>query len=397
MLGKTDVAVIGGGASGIAAAIFAARGGADVYICERLPRVGKKILAAGNGRCNLSNAHLSPERYRGDIGFVSHALNLFGLSEMFDFFESVGLPCTELENGKLFPQSLQASSVLDLLRAECERLKIKEITDFFVTSIKKENGGFRIVSEDDEIFAKKVIVACGGMASPKFGTDGNGYNLLKKFGHTVSELHPALLQIKTEKPRKALKGIKHVGKATLICGGRKIKSSEGELLFTDYGLSGPPVFNLSGDAALALSRGEKAEISLDLLPQADFRGLLEQMEKRVLKFSHLSEENFLNGVLPKKLGYEIRRSESTARGMTRLMKDFRFTVSGTTGFANAQVTSGGVNTGEIDNGTMMSKKVKNLYITGEIMDVDGDCGGFNLQWAWCTGALAGQDAARTLK
>ena len=137
MLGKTDVAVIGGGASGIAAAIFAARGGADVYICERLPRVGKKILAAGNGRCNLSNAHLSPERYRGDIGFVSHALNLFGLSEMFDFFESVGLPCTELENGKLFPQSLQASSVLDLLRAECERLKIKEITDFFVTSIKK--------------------------------------------------------------------------------------------------------------------------------------------------------------------------------------------------------------------------------------------------------------------
>ena len=365
MLGKTDVAVIGGGASGIAAAIFAARGGADVYICERLPRVGKKILAAGNGRCNLSNAHLSPERYRGDIGFVSHALNLFGLSEMFDFFESVGLPCTELENGKLFPQSLQASSVLDLLRAECERLKIKEITDFFVTSIKKENGGFRIVSEDDEIFAKKVIVACGGMASPKFGTDGNGYNLLKKFGHTVSELHPALLQIKTEKPRKALKGIKHVGKATLICGGRKIKSSEGELLFTDYGLSGPPVFN--------------------------------QMEKRVLKFSHLSEENFLNGVLPKKLGYEIRRSESTARGMTRLMKDFRFTVSGTTGFANAQVTSGGVNTGEIDNGTMMSKKVKNLYITGEIMNVDGDCGGFNLQWAWCTGALAGQDAARTLK
>lgn len=388
-----DTAIIGGGAAGLAAAIFSARREKNVLLLERLPRVGKKILSTGNGRCNITNKNIDISRYHGtDASFAEKALTAFPLSETISFFESMGLLLTEGENGKLYPKSLQASSVLDLMRIELSCLGISETVDAFVTSIEKNKDGFSIATEDERTFsAKTVIMATGGKAAPSMGTDGQGYSLVQKFGHTVVTPLPSLVQIKTEPPMRALKGVKHIGKVSLFVDGALIHIEKGEILFTDYGLSGPPVFNLSRYASEAVRQNKKVRAVINFFPDYTPEALFSLLEERKKALPHLDGEAFLIGLMPKLLGREITKRARDFYDLSGLLSAFPLKVTGVMPWANAQVTAGGIATRDVDPLTMESRLCPGIYFCGEILDIDGDCGGFNLQWAWSSAFLAAQN------
>ncbi len=385
-----DTAIVGGGAAGLAAAIFAARRAKSVLLLERLPRVGKKILSTGNGRCNITNRSLALSHYHGQSpDFAKCALSAFPLESTLSFFDSIGLSLVEGENGKFYPKSLQASSVLDLLRLELSRLGVAETVDTLVTKIEKKGDSFRLSSEDGRKFsAKTVLLATGGKAAPSMGTDGQGFALAKSLGHTLVSPFPSLVQVKTEAPMRALKGVKHIGEASIFVDGILKEKARGEILFTDYGLSGPPIFNLSRIAAFAALEKRRAEIHLNLFPDFTADMLLAYLETRQKRLPHLAGESFLYGLLPKQLGKEISRRASSPQTLAKLLTALPFTVSGVMPWANAQVTAGGIATREIVPETMESNLVPGLYFCGEIVDIDGDCGGFNLQWAWSSAYLA---------
>ncbi len=386
---KADIAVIGGGASGIAAAIYASRTGADVVILEKNARIGRKILSTGNGRCNFTNIGADIKNYNSD--FVSNALERFPPKAVIQFFEEIGLLAKTEDEGRVYPLCGQASAVLDVLRAELERLGVKVQTDFDVKDIKATENGFQVVSKSGEkCCAKRVIVATGGNAAPKTGSTGGGYWLLKKLGHTVTTLTPALVQIKTS---KSIQGVRAYGRVTLEDG----KTDVGEIQFTGYGLSGIPVFGLAKYA----KPGDG--IFVDLLPDYDEQEVLEILKKRPSQ----KMETYLVGILNKALGQMLlkeceisplsRESDSLTDSeiirIVKTIKNWRFDITGVMPWDNAQVTSGGVELGEINPETMESRIVKNLYVTGELLDIDGDCGGYNLQWAWASGFVAGSEAA----
>ena len=387
-----DTAIIGGGAAGLAAAIFAARRGKHVLLCERLPRVGKKILSTGNGRCNISNVNIRPENYHGkEASFASYALSAFSREDTEAFFASLGLPLTEGENGKLYPASLQAGSVLDLMRLELSRLGIAETVDCFITSLKKKDGVFRLTSEDGRKFSSKtVILATGGRAAPSMGTDGAGYGLAEHFGHTLIKPFPSLVQIKVEKPMRALKGVKHRGAASIFIDSKKMREVEGEILFTDYGISGPPIFNLSRFAAEGTACGKAVRVTLNLFPTLSEAELWEMLRARRAALPHLTGESFLYGLLPKLLGREVLKIARDDREAAHLLHALPFSVTGVMPWAAAQVTAGGIATKDVNDKTMESRLVPGLYFCGEILDIDGDCGGFNLQWAWSSAFVATQ-------
>jgi len=386
---KIDIAVIGGGASGIMAAIFAARTGKNVCILEKNPRIGKKILATGNGRCNFTNINAKQKDYNTE--FVSSCLARFSPKDVISFFKELGMLSKEEAEGRVYPLSGQATAVLDVLRLELARLSVKEIVDFDVQKIEKTNDGFVIFSKNDKVEAKKVVVATGGMASPKSGSDGKGYELLKSFGHHTTRLVPSLVQLKTE---KSIGGVRAYGKVTTQSG----KSDTGEIQFNNYGISGIPVFGL----AKYVQKGES--VFLDLLPdytQDEVVKILKNKPKQTM-------ETYLIGILNKALGQlllkecgisPLSRMSDTLKDdeiikIAKTIKSWRFDVTGTMPWDNAQVTSGGIELCEINPETMESKLVENLYITGEVLDVDGPCGGYNLEWAWASGMVAGSEASR---
>ncbi len=388
-----NVAIIGGGAAGLAASIFLARRGKTVLLCERLPRVGKKILSTGNGRCNISNVNIRPENYHGqNAAFALSALSAFSAEDTKNFFEGLGLPLIEGENGKLYPQSLQAGSVLDLMRLEIARLGVSETVDCFITSLSKKDGVFYLKSEDGRHFtAKTVLVTTGGRAAPSMGTDGAGYALLEKFGHTLIKPLPSLVQLKVDKPMRALKGVKHKGAASIFVDGKKMRETEGELLFTDYGVSGPPIFNLSRFASDGVAREKRVEVTLNLFPTLSEEEVLEMLRSRRAALPHLTGESFLYGLLPKLLGREILKISKNDREMAHLLHALPLKVTGVMPFSAAQVTAGGIATSEVNPKTMESRLASGLYLAGEVLDIDGDCGGFNLQWAWSSAFVAAQN------
>ena len=397
------IAVIGAGASGMLAAIVCARRGADVVLYERCDRVGKKILATGNGRCNYSNADIKISNYHGqNPQFADYALKNFGFLRTKEFFEELGMLTKVEENSKAYPYSLQASSVLDVLRFELERLGVKVVCGFEAAKICKKNNEFTVISYNNErIVADKVILACGGKASPALGSNGSGYELVKSFGHKVTKTFPSLVQVKTDtKYVKALKGIKLDADVTFLADGIKEKTS-GEVLFCDYGLSGPAIFNISR----LCSEFKNAKIVLDLLPEIDYNNLRELLIKR--KASYRNIENFFVGMINKKVGMTVSKyaevlpytrssdslSDKEINALVSAIKKFTLSVEGTMSWNNAQVTAGGIVTSDVCEKTMESKLCPGLYITGELLDIDGDCGGYNLQWAWSSGYLAGVSAS----
>ncbi|MBQ3497769.1 MAG: aminoacetone oxidase family FAD-binding enzyme [Clostridia bacterium] len=395
---NTDILIIGGGASGLAAAIEAKRTDSNksVTVLEHLPKVGKKILATGNGRCNLGNINAAQHAYT-NMHFASYAIEKYGTNSLVEFFESTGLYTRADSEGRLYPMSNSAASVLDALRFECENLGVVFRCEEKATEIKKCTDGFTV---NGAYKAKSVIVATGGKAAPSQGSDGSGYPLLKSLGHKITALAPSLVQIKTDTAKiKSLKGVRAKASLTLSTGGK----SEGEILFTDYGVS--------GIAAMDLSRfvkpDTKAEISIDLLPEFT-QGKAKEIIIQVAKHSPtIPAEQMLGGIVHKAIGTaaiksalgflpktagEIRHKQAAI--IAAELKDFRLKLTGTKSFNDAQVTKGGADVSEFDSQTMMSKKHSGLFACGEVLDVDGACGGFNLAWAFASGRLAGENAVK---
>ena len=298
-----DIIIIGGGASGLAAAISAKEENSalKVAVLEKLPRVGKKIIATGNGRCNITNSGIDISRYHGEnVKFVMSAFAQFGLNKTLDFFNSLGIMTKEEDKGKIYPCGGQASAVLDLLRLRLNKLKIDEITEFEVVKLYKKGEIFEIQSKlGEKVSSKKVIVCVGGMAGPQFGTDGSAYALLEKLGHTKTKVYPALVRLKTNDTwHKAIQGIKFDGRATLFSSGKKIRTEDGEILFTDYGLSGPPILQLSGDAI----KLDKAVISLDLMPDKTEDEIEYIIKERKNTNPDMPLEFFFAGMINKQIG-----------------------------------------------------------------------------------------------
>jgi len=394
------IAIIGAGASGLVAAIAASESGAEVTVYESGARCGRKILATGNGRCNLTNQNAELSNYHGaNPSFMEGVMEQFWVEETLDFFANLGIVCKTEENGKVYPYSDQASAVLDVLRMRCELNGVKLVTGFEVEKVQRNKNGFLIQSyKRENAYADKVIIATGGKAAPDLGSKGAGYEILKSFGHKVSELRPSLVQMKTEGdvPKK-LKGIKFTGTAKMG------KFTEcGEILFTDYGLSGPPIFSLS-------SRYDNhKEIELDLMSDYTEAQLCKLLNERKLQNPSITLENFFVGMLNKRVGQVLlkevgiaplsRDAESLTyeeiKQCAKMIKHWKFRFAGTMSWNNAQVTKGGVLTKDFNPLTMESKLASGIYASGEVLDIDGDCGGYNLQWAWSSGYIAGKSAAK---
>ena len=404
---KTEIAVIGGGASGLMAAITAKKSGKEVIILERKDRILKKVLITGNGRCNITNVNANISNYFGkNISSVENILNRFTPQDTMDFFNELGIVCNEENRGKVYPLSGQASSVVDALRFEAERLGIKIETEFYVRKIEKDGFKFRIYSEDrKKIEAGRVILAAGGQSYPELGSNGSGFELAKELGHSVTKLSPSIVQLKTEKNQvKGLQGIKTDVAVTAYGDNKKICTYDGELLFTDYGISGNVVFNIS----FVMPLYKNVEFEIDFMEKFDYNELYEMLKERKRILSHLTMENYFNGMINKKLGQFLSKvsgieklskpvkdlNDSDIRKLCTVLKKYRVKILETTGFKNAQVTAGGVSLDEVNTETLESKIVKGLYFSGEVLDVYGECGGFNLQWAWASGYIAGENAAK---
>lgn len=390
-----DIIIVGAGASGLAAAISAKRADRKLNIAalDAMPRVGKKILATGNGRCNLSNLNAGAESYTNS-DFVSAALNEFPPERVIDFFRSIGLLCVADGEGRVYPMSNTASSVLDALRSEAERLGVEFVCENHVDRIVKKNGIFTV----GKLVAKKIIICTGGCASPSQGSDGSGFDLLKSLGHHITKVYPGLVQLTTKENTKPLKGVRVKANVSLRQGAKTIDSAKGEVLFTDYGLSGISIM----DVSRSVKNGQYT-CSIDTLPRCETY----EAEKFLLSLDKkMPIENALSGMMPKPLGrYILKRAginsltplgglgRNEIAEIIKTAKNLDFTVTGTQGFKNAQISVGGADVTEFNGKTMESKLVNGLFCAGEVLDTDGVCGGFNLQWAWASGLLAGRCAA----
>lgn len=403
------IIVIGGGASGMTAAITAARKWAEVTVLEQNDRPGKKILSTGNGRCNLTNLQITEECYRGDDpAFIRHVLSRFQINDAIALFKSLGI-ITKCRGDYVYPLNDQASAVRDALELEAKQSGINVITNVSVEQIKKTQDHFQIRCKEnkDVYYADRVILACGSKASQVSGSDGSGYALARSLGHSISPVVPALMALRTdEKYFKKLAGIRTGANVRLYIDGRLAGQDTGELQFTDYGISGIPVFQVSRYASKALLKKKKVSALLDLVPSMSSDDFLAEMDGRKERYSHRTAEECFNSILPAKLIpvllnlcgidkklWALKIPEDKWNQMLRICKEFCVNITGTNGFEKAQICAGGIRTTEVDPNTMESKLVKGLYLTGELLDIDGICGGYNLHFAWATGTLAGSSAA----
>lgn len=404
---RIKTAIVGAGASGMMAAVAAAQNGAYVTLTEHNDRVGKKILLTGNGRCNITNMYQSEECYRSDnTGFQSEVLNSFNTTDTLDFFDRLGI-YPKNKNGYIYPNSEQASAVLDVLRMELLKQKINLMTNTKVISVNKKDSQFIIKTSQGEIISDRLIIAAGSKAYSKTGSDGSGYELAKGLGHSIIKPLPALVQLRCEGSFKTIAGVRCEAELSLICDGRTIASDRGELQITDYGISGIPTFQISRYAVRLLDSGNEVFVNIDLFPNIDRENFTKYMNKRVNNNLHKSLEDLLIGLINKKLitavlkrahlPLSLKCSELTNVHIFKLcsaIKNFKVKLNGYNSFDSAQVCSGGVDTREVDNKTLESRLVKGLYFAGEILDVDGICGGYNLQWAWSSGMAAGLNSSK---
>ena len=399
------IAIIGGGASGMAAALAAAENpNAQVILLERQARVGRKLQATGNGRCNLSNLHALEGGYHGqDPDFAAPALRAFDPQATLAWFRGLGLYTVAEESGRVYPYSDQANSVVDILRFALDRPNITLMTGFEVQKITREDAGFSLTDGTETVFCDKLIVACGGIAGTKLGGTMAGYKLLSKLGHRSTRLRPALVQLRTDWGEvTSLKGVRANCAVQILHEGALHRQSIGELQFTEYGISGPVVFEVSRDACC--ERGAWTA-RLDFLPAWTEEDLLAELLCRTER--SLPMDELLTGIIHNRLGRVLTkaagiRGKATTRELTAqellqvcaAVKRFELNLTEPMGMDSAQVTAGGVITDQFDPQTMESRLVPGLYACGEVLDVDGDCGGYNLQWAWSSGRCAGLHAGK---
>lgn len=408
------IGIIGGGAAGIVAAIAAAQNDrqAKIFILEANERIGRKILATGNGRCNLTNRQAvgscAKSCYRGeDLAFVQNVLNQFGYTDTMDFFSSLGL-LTRLRGDYAYPRSDQASTVLEVLELELKRLGTEIYCKTKVDSVVRQKNGFSIGGKEikKRLWADRVILACGGMAAPAFGSDGNGFRLARSFGHSITPIVPALVQLRVKNhPFAKASGVRTEARVTALVDGEAVFSDSGEVQITAYGISGIPVFQISRFLALGIFQKKRAEVLLDFLPEYSEDEVAGLLVKLAGNREDLTAEEWLAGIFNRKLiprilelaGVRMQTrvsalDERKFRAVAEKCKGIVLSVQDTNGFENAQVSAGGVRTKEVCPQTMESLCMDGLYLAGEMLDVDGICGGFNLQWAWATGYLAGKAA-----
>lgn len=421
---NSDISILGAGASGLMAGNSALmelkrqNKYKRVIIIDHLDRVGKKILVTGNGKCNLSNKNISIDNYHsGQIRIVKNILNKLPYDYTIKLFKTIGLEVKEDLSGRVYPRSEQASAVLDLLRLKLKESGGKEITSFKTTKIKKLKSGFLIISDNKNIKTQSIIIATGGLTTPVQGCDGSGYTYLKSLGHNITPTFPSLTQIKvSERVVKSLKGMRAFCKICLIADNIIIREETGELQFTESSLSGICAFQLSRIVseffALKTIHGKKyskIKVFIDLMPELNSKETLNLINLRIKENEYMTLESFLTGVINNKVGQALLKScglnlkqkvislsEKEIYLIASRLKSWEFTPIGTMPFKNAQVTAGGADLSEFDKDTLESKIVKKLYACGEVLDVDGDCGGFNLQWAWSSGYIAGLSAARNI-
>ena len=399
------IGIIGGGASGMAAALAAAENpNAQVLLLERQARLGKKLLATGNGRCNLTNLHAKERGYHGNnADFARYAISQFAPQQTLEWFGGLGLFTVAEESGRVYPYSDQANSVVDCLRFALEKPNITVRTGCEVTKIKRSGSEFHLETGEETIACDRLIVACGGLAGTKLGGSMAGYKLLTKLGHHSTRLRPALVQLKSSWGGVVgLKGVRANCRAEILHNGECFATSCGELQFTEYGISGPVIFEISRDVCQG---GGQWLCRLDFLPNVELQTLLTELQRR--RQTSLCAEELLTGILHNRLGRmltkaagigpnkEIRQLEDAELlAVCQSVKSFELPLTEPLGMDSAQVTAGGIVTEEFDRFTMESRLVPGLYACGEILDIDGDCGGYNLQWAWSSGRLAGRSAGK---
>ncbi len=391
-----DVAIVGGGASGLLCAIMASRT-KSVVILEKYDRVGKKILVTGNGRCNMTNTNLDLVNYNSsNKDILEDYLNRLSYQETIKLFNDFGL-LTRIDNGNVYPYSNQASTVLDILRLNLRKQNVKEICDFEVINIIKKDNHYQIIDKNNNMLESKyVVISTGGKTYFKFDEKHNGYKLLEILGHTSTSLYPTLVSLTSNNGNLAsLKGIRVKAKASLLINGVILKEEVGEVLFNELGLSGICIFNLSSVAASKLDK--KVEVVLDLLNEYKDEYIFNFLRDKIN--DGIQIEELLAGIVNKKVALSIMKElgyNDLIQGEVQLMniisklKNWSFTILGTKDFIEAQVTSGGIKLSEF-NENLESNFNKNLYVTGEVLDVDGICGGYNLQWAWTSGYIVGKN------
>ena len=436
---RRRIVIIGGGASGLTAAIGGARNGAHVTIVEHMDRVGKKILSTGNGRCNLTNLRMEADCYRcGRKEFPMEVIRGFGVDETLAFFKGLGIEPKD-RNGYIYPNSDQASAVLDVLRCEVERLGVVVLLSCNVEKIVPVDGNkdgkvggefknkakksvkveedsnqpaggrvrYKVYTDQGVLDADAVILAAGSKAAPSTGSDGSGYELAKMLGHRVIKPLPALVQLRCQgNLYRQMAGIRTEAGVKLMAAGELLARDRGELQLTDYGLSGIPVFQVSRFAARALDQGKRVTALVDFMPSWDDGEAFGLLKKRASLLGHKTAEELFTGLLNKKLALVLiklagikpsQKSGDLSPKQLKLLlgqiKSYEAIVMSVNPFANAQVCCGGVDTGEVDAATMESRLHANLYLAGELLDVDGICGGYNLQFAWSSGMTAGIHAA----
>lgn len=398
------VGIIGAGASGMAAALAAAENkSVQVVLMERQTRVGRKLQATGNGRCNLTNRHADVSHYYGQQPeFVLPALTNMDAETTLRWFENLGLFTVTEPTGKVYPYSDQANSVVDVLRFALEKPNIKLLTGFEVERIRRQDEGFVVQSGQESVVCDKLIIACGGLAGSKLGGTMSGYKLLGKFGHRSTKLRPSLVQVRSSWPALvSLKGVRANCHVAIYHNDKLYNESTGELQFTDYGLSGPVIFEISRDVC---AQPGAWTAKMDFLPDFSCDVLTQELVRRREK-DHPVEE-LLTGVVHNRLGRVLTKAagvNGTSAGsltdgeiseVVSVVKGLEVTLTEPMGMDSAQVTAGGVLTQDFDPNTMESRLVPGLFACGEVLDIDGDCGGYNLQWAWSSGCLAGRAAGK---
>jgi predicted Rossmann fold flavoprotein len=403
-MNNEELIIIGAGAAGLAAAITAARAGERVVLLEQNNRPGKKILVSGNGKCNITNRHIATNRFHSiNRDFIEEVLEGYDFIAVKEFFTSIGLALIEGKDGKMFPMSMQASAVVELLEYEAERVGVKIICDCKVTRMIKEGKDFILETTLGKKYSQKLLITSGSPAAPQLGGNDSGYIFATSMGHTLIPRHPSLVQLCSEESWvKTCAGVKVAGMAKLYANGEYIAEREGDLLFTNYGISGLAILDLSREVSTRLALFDYCELSLDLMPKLSKEKLTNLLLDRIVKGSEKPVELWLQGVLHKKL-VKVVLEQSRCKGKTESdlnrkeinklvhsIKNLKLSITETKGFNGAEVATGGIDTTEINPQTMESKLVPNLFFAGEILDVDGDRGGFNFHFAWVTGLKVGK-------
>jgi len=406
---STKVAILGGGASGLIAALFAARAGVDVTIYEHNNSVGKKILASGNGRCNIINTTVSPEDYAGlDPSFTAYALQQLPFQAFETLMHSIGLLLECKSDGRCYPLSNEAKAVLIAFKSVVTDAGVKILTEKKVTALTKEKKGFVVHCEDEKSVYNKVLIATGSQAAPQLGATDDGYRFAHSFGHEIIPQYPSLVQLHlNSKIHHKMAGVKTFAEVTLFVDGRNRAIVSGDILFASYGISGLAILDISQNASYALMKKQRVIIGINLLPQFDVQTLKATLEKLFADVPNRPLEAVLSTLLPTKtivyLCEEIAvnplkaissLSEKEIQKLIHLIQNWKFEVNGTHGFKHAEVSGGGVATAQINNETMESKLIDGLYFAGEVLDIVGRRGGYNFNFAWASGMIAGKEMGK---